>query len=232
MPEDAPPNKVAATRGYGAEVVTYDRYTEDRDALGRALAEGRGRVLVPPFDDPRIMAGQGTVALELVTEVEDLDAIVVPVGGGGLISGCATVATALRPGIRVIGVEPAAGDDVQRSLAAGHPVEIAVPRTIADGQQTTRPGDLTFEVMQRLVDSVVTVTDDQIVDAMRFYFERLKVVAEPSGACAMAAVLAGIAGRPGDKVGVVLSGGNIDAERFARLVSSRRADGAPLTREG
>jgi threonine dehydratase len=213
MPEDAPHSKVAATRGYGAEVVTYDRYTEDRDALGRALADERGAVLVPPFDDPRIMAGQGTAALELLEDVADLDVLVVPVGGGGLISGCATIAKALRPSIRVIGVEPAAGDDVKQSLAAGAPVTIPVPVTIADGQQTTRPGDLTFAVIKELVDEVVTVTDEQIVDAMRFYFERLKVVAEPSGACALAGVPDGVRG------GVILSGGNIDAARFASLLS-------------
>ena len=217
MPHDAPATKVAATRSYGAEIVRYDRYTEDRGALGRALAHERGAVLVPPFDDARIMAGQGTVALELLDEVADLDALVVPVGGGGLIAGCATVAKALRPSIRVVGVEPAAGDDARRSLAAGHPVEIAVPRTIADGQQTTRPGDLTFAVMRELVDDVVLVTDDEIVDAMRAYRDAFEVTAEPSGACALAAVLAGRV--DGDRVGVILSGGNVDPDRYDALVN-------------
>ena len=216
MPEDAPANKVAGTRDYGADVVLYDRYREDRDALARVLADEHGRVLVPPFDDERIMAGQGTVALELVDEVPDLDVLVVPVGGGGLISGCAS---ALDPRVRVVGVEPAAGDDVKQSLAAGRPVTIDVPRTIADGQQTTRPGDLTFEVIKQRVDEIVTVTDDQIIDAMRAYFERFKVVAEPSGACALAAVLSGaVGGRDSERVGVILSGGNIDYQRFRDVV--------------
>jgi threonine dehydratase len=219
MPNDAPANKVAATRGYGAEVVMYDRYAEDRDALGRALADDQGRVLVPPYDDPFIMAGQGTVALEFI-ESGPFDSFVVPVGGGGLISGCATVVKAMHPATRVIGVEPEAGDDVKQSLVAGTRVSIPVPRTIADGQQTTSPGELTFAVINELVDEIVTVTDEQIVDAMRFMFERMKTVVEPSGACALAAVLSGAVPTTG-VVGVVLSGGNIDATRFASLVSPR-----------
>jgi threonine dehydratase len=219
MPHDAPETKVAATIGYGAEVVRYDRYTENRDDLGRNLAEERRRVLVPPFDDARIMAGQGTAALELLDEVPDLDALVVPVGAGGLVSGCATIAKARRPSIRVIGVEPAAGDDVRRSVAAGHPVSIEVPRTIADGQQTTRPGDLTFAVIRELVDDIVLVSDEQIVDAMRVYRDGFDVVAEPSGACALAAVLAGLVG-DGGRVGVVLSGGNVDPDRYDALLNS------------
>jgi threonine dehydratase len=219
MPDDAPANKVAATLGYGAEVVTYDRYTEDRDALGRALAEQRGRILVPPYNDPLIMAGQGTVALELLDEVGALDLLVVPVGGGGLISGSATIAKALYPAIRIIGVEPAAGDDVRQSLAAGERITIPVPVTIADGQQTQSPGELPFAVIRELVDEIALVSDAEIVDAMRFYFERMKVVAEPSGACALAAVLSGAVATEGERVGVVLSGGNVDADRFAALVS-------------
>jgi threonine dehydratase len=184
------------------------------------LAEERGCILVPPFDDPLVMAGQGTVALELHQDAGPLAALVVPVGGGGLISGCATVVKALTPEARVIGVEPAAGDDVRQSLAAGRRVSVPVPRTIADGQQTTTPGELTFAVIQENVDDVVTVTDEQIVDAMRFVFERLKVVVEPSGACALAALLSGATEiQPRGRVGVVLSGGNVDAARFAALVS-------------
>jgi threonine dehydratase len=219
MPADAPANKVEATRGYGAEVVIYDRYREDRDALGRALADDQGRVLVPPFDDPFIMAGQGTVGLELVDEVGPLDALVVPVGGGGLISGCATAVKGRHPLTRVIGVEPASGDDVRQSLAAGERVTIDVPRTIADGQQTQSPGALTFAVMKELVDEVAVVTDEQIIAAMTFLFERLKVVVEPSGACALAAVLAGAVDVPaGSRIGVVLSGGNVDAGVLAETI--------------
>jgi threo-3-hydroxy-L-aspartate ammonia-lyase len=217
MPLDAPPAKLAATRGYGAEVVTYDRYTEDREALGRALAEDRGLTLVPPYDDARVMAGQGTAALELLADVPDLDLVVVPVGGGGLISGCSTVVRALLPEARVLGVEPEAGDDTRRSLAAGERIEIEVPRTIADGLQAQIPGALTFEVVRERVDGIVTVTDTQLVDAMRFAFERLKLVLEPSGAAGLAAVLAGHA--EGRRAGVILSGGNVGAARFAELLA-------------
>jgi threo-3-hydroxy-L-aspartate ammonia-lyase len=218
MPEDAPPEKIDATRGYGAKVVAYDRYRESREEIGRALAAERGLVLVPPYDDPLVMAGQGTAALELMDETGELDTLVVPISGGGLIAGSATAAKALRLGIRVIGVEPEAGDDTRRSLRAGRRVEIEVPRTIADGLQSAIPGELTFEVNRRLVDDVVTVTDHQIVDAMRFLFERLKVVVEPSGAVGVAALMAGLEG--GRRVGVLLSGGNIGARRFADLVAA------------
>jgi threo-3-hydroxy-L-aspartate ammonia-lyase len=220
MPRDAPPEKVEATRGYGAEVVAYDRYGEDREAIGRRVAEERGLTLVPPYDDPVVMAGQGTAALELVDEAPDLDALVVPVSGGGLIAGSATAAKALRPAIRVIGVEPEAGDDTKRSLEAGGRVEIDVPRTIADGLQCHVPGELTFEVNRRLVDEVVTVTDQEIVEAMRLLFERLKVVVEPSGAVGVAALLARRVPGVGRRAGVILSGGNIGARRFAELVGS------------
>jgi threonine dehydratase len=218
MPYDAPPTKVAATEGYGAEVVRYDRYTEDREEVGRALAAERGLAVIPPYDHPDVIAGQGTVALELIEDAGPLDVLVVCVGGGGLIAGCATAAAALQPGIRVVGVEPAAGDDVRRSLAAGHRVSVPVPRTIADGQQTTSPGALTFPVIQRLVSDVVLVSDEEIVAAMVLAFERLKVVLEPSGASALAALLADrvpdVAGR---RVGVTLSGGNVGVARFAEL---------------
>ena len=217
MPTDAPGSKVAATLGYGAEVVTYDRYSEDREAIGAALAIERGLELVRPYDDPLVMAGQGTAALELIEDAGQVDVLVVPLGGGGLISGCATIGRSL--GVkRVVGVEPEAGDDWRRSFAAGRRVEIDVPRTIADGLQTHAPGILTWEVASRLVDEVVTVTDDQIVEAMRFAFERLKLVVEPSGAVGIAAVLQGAVGS-GGRVGVIVSGGNVGADRFAELVA-------------
>jgi threonine ammonia-lyase medium form len=220
MPRDAPPEKVEATRGYGAEVVAYDRYREDREEIGRRLAGERGLTLVPPYDDPVVMAGQGTAALELIDEAPDLEALVVPVSGGGLIAGSATAAKALRPAIRVIGVEPETGEDTKRSLEAGRRVEIDVPRTIADGLQCQVPGELTFEVNRRLVDEVVTVTDREIVEAMRLLFERLKVVVEPSGAVGVAALLARRTPGVGRRAGVILSGGNIGARRFAELVGS------------
>ncbi len=215
MPLDAPPAKVAATRGYGAEVVTYDRYSEDREALGRALAEERGLPLVPPYDHPGVMAGQGTAALELLDEVGGLDLLVVPVGGGGLIAGCAT---AVDGRARVVGVEPDAGDDTRRSLAAGERVEIEVPRTIADGLQATAPGRLTFGVNRERVDGIVTVSDEEIVEAMAFLFDRMKLVTEPSGAVGVAALLAGrVAGR---RIGVIVSGGNVGIERFCELLAT------------
>ena len=221
MPEDAPAAKVQATRGYGAEVVTYDRYTEDREALGRALAEDRGMTLIPPYEHPLVMAGQGTAALELLADAPDLDVLVVPVGGGGLIAGCSTAAKALRPGIRVVGVEPEEGDDTRQSLVAGERIDIGVPRTIADGLQATIPGALTFEVNRRLVDEIVTVTDAQLVDAMRFAFDRMKLVVEPSGAAGFAALMAGAVPEAGGKrVGVVISGGNVGSARFAELVGA------------
>jgi threonine dehydratase len=208
--------KLAATRGYGAEVITYDRYTEDRDALGQALAIERGLALVRPYDDPLVMAGAGTAALELIEDAGPLDMLVVPVGGGGLIAGSATIAKALGVG-RVVGVEPEAGDDTRRSLLAGERVSIGVPRTIADGLQAAEPGALTFEVNRRLVDEVVTVSDAEIVEAMRFAFERLKLVVEPSGAVGIAALLVGRI-RGSGRIGVIVSGGNVGAERFAELL--------------
>ena len=221
MPEDTPPAKLDATRGYGAEIVSYDRWKEDRDAIGRRLAEERGVELVRPYDDALVMAGQGTAALELLEDVPELDALVVPVGGGGLISGCATVAKALRPGIRVVGVEPEAGDDTRRSLAAGERVRVDVPRTIADGLGAPEPGELTFEVTRTLVDEIVTVTDDEILDAMAFLFDRLKLVTEPSGAVGIAALLTGRVSAPGARIGVVISGGNVGVSRFATLLGGR-----------
>ncbi|WP_225811188.1 threo-3-hydroxy-L-aspartate ammonia-lyase [Streptomyces spinosus] len=217
MPEDAPRSKREATAGYGAEVVTYDRYTEDRTALGHALAEDRGLDLIPPYDHPHVIAGQGTAALELLEETGPLDALLVPVGGGGLIAGSATAAKALHPGTRVIGVEPEAGDDTKRSLEAGTRVTVPVPRTIADGQALATPGEITFPLNQRLVDAVALVSDAEIVTAMRFAFERLKIVLEPSGATPLAALLAGRIDSPPRRIGVIASGGNIDVDRFTAL---------------
>lgn len=217
MPSDAPIGKLAATRGYGATVVAYDRYTEDREAIGAAIADEQGLVLIPPFDHPHVMAGQGTVALELLEQSGPLDTLVVCVGGGGLLSGCATVAKSSGD-TRVVGVEPRAGDDVMRSLAAGEIVRIDTPVTIADGQQTTAPSQRTFEVIQQRVDEIALVTDDEIVTAMRFAFERLNIVLEPSGASALAAVMAGHVDVAGERVGITLSGGNVDLQRFAELL--------------
>ncbi|GAQ51962.1 threo-3-hydroxy-L-aspartate ammonia-lyase [Streptomyces acidiscabies] len=217
MPEDAPRSKMEATAGYGAEIVTYDRYTGDREAISEALAAERGLTLIPPYNHPHVMAGQGTAALELLEEVGELDALLVPVGGGGLIAGCATAVKGLSPDTRVIGVEPEASDDTKRSLEAGHRVSVPIPRTIADGQALDTPGDLTFAVIQRLVDAVELVSDDEIRTAMRFAFERLKIVVEPSGATPLAALLAGRVEGASGRVGVIVSGGNVDAERFAGL---------------
>jgi threonine dehydratase len=221
MPEDSPPGKLAATEGHGAEVIRFDRYAGDREALLAALVAERGLVPVHPYDDERVMAGQGTVALELIEDAGPLDVLLVCVGGGGLISGCATAAKALLHGVRVLGVEPEAGDDVRRSLAAGERVRIPVPRTIADGQQLPEPGERTFEVIRERVDGVAVTSDDEIVAAMRFLFERMKTVAEPSGACALAALLAGrVDDVRGLRVGVTISGGNVSAARFAELVTA------------
>jgi threo-3-hydroxy-L-aspartate ammonia-lyase len=217
MPEDAPRSKMDATAGYGAEIVTYDRYTGDRVAIGEALAADRGLALIPPYEHPHVIAGQGTAALELIEEVGDLGALVVPVGGGGLIAGSATAAKGLDPGVRVIGIEPEAGDDTKRSLEAGRRVSIPVPRTIADGQAADIPGELTFSINRRLVDEIALVTDDQIREAMRLAFERLKIVIEPSGATPLAALLAGRIDSVPSRIGVIVSGGNIGARRFAEL---------------
>jgi threo-3-hydroxy-L-aspartate ammonia-lyase len=223
MPEDAPAAKLDATRGYGAEIVTYDRWTENREEIGARLAAKRGLELVKPYDDALVMAGQGTVALELLEKAPELDVLLVPVSGGGLIAGCATAAKALRPEIRVVGVEPKAGDDTRRSLEARERVRIDVPQTIADGLQATEPGELTFEVNRRRVDEIVTVTDEEIVEAMIFLFDRLKLVAEPSGAVGIAALLSKKLETSDAAVGVVLSGGNVGAARFAELAASRPA---------
>lgn len=236
MPQDAPPAKLAATRGYqagraGSEVVLYDRYTEDREAIGRRLAAERGMALVPPYDHADVMAGQGTAALELMEQVAELgegplDALLVCVGGGGLIAGCAVAAHHLAPGIEVWGVEPEAGNDTQRSLAEGRIVHIDTPKTIADGAQTQHSGTLTFPVIQALVRGVVTVSDAQLVEAMRFFAERMKTVVEPTGCLAAAALFARVAGLPdlrGRRVGVVLSGGNADLRRLGEWLAGGAA---------
>lgn len=218
MPKDAPELKVAATRAYGAEVVLYDRYTESREAIGEAIARERGMTLVPPFDHADVIAGQGTAAKELIEDTGPLDALVVCVGGGGLIAGCAIAAKALSPDCRVIGVEPEAGDDVRRSLAEGRRVRIDVPKTIADGAQTQQVGALNFPILQALVAEVVTVTDAQLLRTMRFFAERMKLVVEPTGCLAAAALLE--AGLPvaGQRVGVLVSGGNIGPAQYARML--------------
>jgi threonine dehydratase len=217
MPLDAPRTKVEATRARGARIVTYDRFREDRVAVGKKLAAETGATLVPPYDHPWIIAGQGTVALELLEEVPDLDAIVVCIGGGGLISGCAIAAKSLRPKIRVIGVEPADGNDTFLSLQAGKRVEIPPPATVADGLRAQIPGEITFPIMQRLVDEVVLVSEEEIRAAVKFLLTRVKILTETSGAVSAAAVLfkklpPGLA-----RVGVILSGGNIDYELLASL---------------
>jgi len=225
MPQDSPAAKLAATRGYqegqpGSEVVLFDRYTEDREAIGRRIAAERGMTLIPPYDHPHVMAGQGTAALELIEETGPLDALLVCVGGGGLISGCAVAATQLAPGIAVHGVEPEAGNDTQQSLARGEIVHIDTPRTIADGAQTQASGKLTFPVIQRLVKSVLTVSDAQLVTTMRFFAERMKMVVEPTGCLAAAAVLEGAVDLRGRRVGIIVSGGNVDLQAYAGYLAA------------
>jgi threonine dehydratase len=222
MPSDAPRAKVAATQGYGAEVVFYERAAMNRAETAAAIAAERGATLVPPYDDPHVIAGQGTVALELLEDVPDLDVLLVCTGGGGLLAGCALAATARRPGIAVYGVEPEAGDDFARSFASGERVEIPVPATIADGQQTTSPGELTFPIVKALCAGILTVSDEELRAAMRFAFERLKLVMEPSGASALAAALAGRLDLRGRRVGIVVSGGNVDAALYASIISENR----------
>jgi threonine dehydratase len=222
MPTDAPPAKIAATRGYGAEIVFYDRYKEDRAAIAERVAEELGATQIPPYDHPFVMAGNGTVALELLEEVGELDLLLVCLGGGGLLSGCATAAKAINPGIEIWGVEPAAGDDWAQSYARGERVRLAaVPRTIADGQQTEAPGKLTWPTVRPLVAGIVTVSDDEIRDTMRFLFERLKLVTEPSGASALAALMTGKIDGHGKRVGVTISGGNIGVDGFCQIINQR-----------
>jgi threonine dehydratase len=218
MPTDAPPVKLAATREtYGAEVLTFDRLTTDREAFGRQVAEERGLTIVPPFDHPHIMAGAGTAALELLEEVPDLDAVIAPIGGGGLLSGTSIAAHGWNPKIRVFGAEPALAADTYRSFQAGARVSIDPPSTMADGLRATTPGALTFPILQSHVENVVLVTEEEIADAVRFALIRLKTVIEPSAAVALAAVRKGALPRDCRKVGVILSGGNIDPSLLLRL---------------
>jgi threo-3-hydroxy-L-aspartate ammonia-lyase len=219
MPLDSPAVKLAATRGYGAEVITYDRYTEDRIAIGRKLADERGMTLIPSYDHAHVMAGQGTAALELLQDVGQLDTLMVCLGGGGLISGCAVAAKHLNPKIRVIGVEPEAGNDAQQSKRAGKIIKIDTPKTIADGAQTQFLGQLTFPVIQELVDDIVTVSDAQLIEAMRFAASRMKMVIEPTGGLAMAAAMQGVVNVKGQRVGVIISGGNVDIAQFAQYLA-------------
>jgi threonine dehydratase len=220
MPEDAPAAKVAATRGYGATVVTYDRYTEDREQIGRALAERNGLTLIPPYDHADVIAGQGTAAKELFDEVGPLDAFFVCLGGGGLLSGSALATRALSPGCLLYGVEPEAGNDGQQSFRTGQIVHIDTPRTIADGAQTQHLGQLTFPIIQRDVDDILTVSDDELVACMRFFAERMKIVVEPTGCLGFAAARKMKDSLRGKRIGVLVSGGNIDLARFASLIGA------------
>jgi len=220
MPEDAPAVKIAATKGYGAQVVLYDRYTENREEIGRRLAAEQGLTLIPPFDHPHVMAGQGTAVLEMIEDAGTFDVLLVPLGGGGLLSGSAVVARKLSPHCRIVGVEPEAGNDGQRSLTEGRIVHIDTPRTIADGAQTQHLGDYTFPILRQLVDEVVTVSDAELVAAMKFFASRMKLVVEPTGCLGAAAAFSGRVPVAGKKVGIILSGGNIDLHRFAELTAN------------
>jgi threonine dehydratase len=217
MPADAPRSKMEATRAQGAEIVIYDRFRQDRAAIAARIAKESGATVVPPFDHPWIIAGQGTTALELLEEIPDLDTLVVPVGGGGLMSGCSIAAKALRPAIRILGVEPETANDTFRSLAAGRRIEIPAPETIADGLRVPCPGALTFPIMQRNVERIVLVSEEEIRAAVKYLLLRTKILVEPSGAASAAAVLFRKLPEGCGRVGVVLSGGNVDFELLARL---------------
>ena len=218
MPHDAPALKVAATKGYGAEVIVYDRYKQNREEIGRQLAQQRGMTLIPPYDHPDVICGQGTAAMELFADTGPLDVLLVCLGGGGLLAGSALAAAAMSPDCRIIGVEPEAGNDGQQSLRSGAVVHITVPNTIADGAMVTHLGAHNFEVIRREVDDIVTVSDEQLVATMRFFAERMKMIVEPTGCLAAAAALQGVVAAEGKKVGILVSGGNVDLARFARLV--------------
>jgi threo-3-hydroxy-L-aspartate ammonia-lyase len=219
MPHDAPAAKVAATKGYGAQVVIYDRYTEDREAIGRRLADEQGLTLIPPYDHPDVLAGQGTAARELFEETGALDALFVPLGGGGLLSGTALSTRALAPQCKLYGVEPEAGNDGQQSFRSGEIVHIDTPKTIADGAQTQHLGNYTFGIIRRDVNDILTASDAQLVDAMKFFASRMKMIVEPTGCLGLAAALSQKDALKGKRVGVLISGGNIDLERFCALVA-------------
>jgi threo-3-hydroxy-L-aspartate ammonia-lyase len=219
MPKDAPAAKLAAARAYGAEIILYDRYTEKRDEIGETLVRERDALLIPPFDDVLIMAGQGTAAAELLEMVPDLDALLVPASGGGLISGSASAAKRVRPKIEIYGVEPATADDTRQSLRKGERVAIEIPKTIADGLQVPCPGELTFPIIQETVKDVLVVTDDEMIETLTWMLERMKVLVEPSGVVGAAAVRHKKADFAGKKVGVILSGGNLDRSRLADFLS-------------
>jgi threonine dehydratase len=220
MPKDAPASKIAATRGYGAEVILFDRYADDREAIAAKYVEGHGRSLVPPYDHHHVAAGQGTAAKELLEEVPDIDLITAPVGGGGLLAGTALAAEALAPKAEIWGVEPEAGDDARQSLAAGRIIRIDPPRTLADGAQTPALGHTTFPVLQRLVKGIVTVPDAALIETMSFFFQRMKIVVEPTGCLSPAAAMNGALPVKGRRVGIIISGGNADPEAFAKLLAS------------
>lgn len=219
MPHDAPTSKVDATRGYGARIVVYDRYTQDREEIGRALAAEHGLTLIPPYDHPDVIAGQGTATKELIEEVGELDALFVCLGGGGLLSGAALAARALSPSCRLHGVEPEAGDDGRQSLRTGSIVHIDTPATIADGAQTQHLGALTFEIIRREVDDIHTASDAELVAAMRIFASTLKIIVEPTGCLAFAAVRRLAPSLPGQRIGVLVSGGNVDLARYVALLS-------------
>ena len=219
MPIDAPDVKVAATEGYGATVIRFDRYTEDREQLCQSLAKKHGYTLIPPFDHPHIIAGQGTAAKELIEEVGELDALFVCLGGGGLLSGCALATKQLSPNCKIYGVEPEAGNDAQQSFRAGKIIHINTPNTIADGAQTQHLGQYTFALIQKNVDDIFTATDEQLIECMKFYAERMKMVVEPTGCLSLAAAIAQKAQLQGKRVGIIVSGGNVDIKHFAKLIS-------------
>lgn len=219
MPTDAPGIKVAATKAYGANVVFYDRYAEDRIAIGRRISEETGGALVPPYDHPDVIAGQGTAAMELIEEAGSLDMLVTPLGGGGLLAGSALAVRALSPGCAIVGVEPEAGNDGQQSLAKGEVVSIPIPKSIADGALTPSLGDHNFPIIRANVEKIVTVTDAQLVSTLRFFAERMKIVVEPTGCLAAAAALEGVLDCRGKRVGIVLSGGNVDLAALAGFLA-------------
>lgn len=219
MPEDAPAAKIAATKGYGATVITFNRYTEDREALGKKLAAEQGLTLIPPYDHPHVIAGQGTAAKELFEEIGAVDAMFVPLGGGGLLAGTALATRALSPNAKLYGVEPEAGNDGQQSFRSGSIVHIDTPKTIADGAQTQHLGNYTFDIIRRDVDDILTASDAELIDGMRFFAERMKTVVEPTGVLGFAAARNLKAQLQGKRVGIVLSGGNVDIVRFAQLLA-------------